>query len=311
MHDPPLRTSGPRLWLLAMISVWGASHAAVKALLDRDLPPFVLLLLRFSIATAVLWPCLPRPRGAGLRRCWRPGLVTGAALLAGYALQTLGMQETTASMGGFLSGLIVLLVALGGWLVLREPLRAPAALGLCCGLWGIAMLCTGGDGPAANTALGIGLQIAAAVVYAAHILLISRLSPRGHELEFCWWQLFAVAVGGLLLAPLGRGVELAPLLEDPLVPLLILYLALFANALGIAVQSRVQPRIPAPQVAVLFAAQPAFAALAGFLFLDERLGPREWAGGALIVLGVLVAAARRRAAPPRPTQKAAFGRRVA
>jgi len=296
----------PQLLLLSMMAIWGGSYAAVKTLLDLPVPPFVVVALRFLIAVLCLWPMLPRGhRVAALAATWKAGVPTGAALLLGYALQTLGMRETTSSMGGFLSGLIVLLVAVGAWAVFGERLRAPTLAGLGLGAIGLVLLCFGGDpGGGSNSLFGIGLQIASSTSYAAHVLLISRLSPRGREDAFCLWQLLVVALGAMLLVPATGGLgDWRTWGSSPTGIACTLYLGLLATALGIAVQSRVQPRIRPGQVAVLFATQPAFAAAAGLLLLGDRLGAIEWTGGALIAIGVVIGGRGRvdpACAPPRP-----------
>jgi len=286
------RAAAPQLQLLSMIAIWGSSYAAVKTVLDRGVPPFDLLRARFWIAVACLLPPAVAVGRRALGTEALRGIATGVPLLIGYALQTFGIQQTTASMGGFLSGLITLFVAAGAVLVFGERLRAPTVFGLLLGAAGLALLCFGGDehdGARKNTLAGIGLQIASSFSYAGHILLLSRLSRRGRELQYCWWQLLTVALGVTALAA-ATGTAAAPFRgADPTVWLCIAFLGVFALAIGISVQSTVQPRIPATQVAVLFATQPGFAALGGVVFLGDRMTTLEWSGGALIGIGVLVA----------------------
>ncbi len=300
------RQAAPQLQLLSMIAVWGISYAAVKTTLDRGVPPFVLLGARFWLAVACLLPRARWQGGAALRSEWRRGALTGLALLVGYALQTLGMQQTTASLAGFLSGLITLFVAVGA-VLLGERLRAPTVIGLALGVVGLGLLCFGGDDGAvagaarANTPFGILLQVGSSGSYALHILLLSRLSRPGRETSFCWWQLATVAIGVTMMVPLHRGLgAVATYGGDPVVLGCIAFLGIGALAVGITVQSRVQPRIPASKVAVLFATQPGFAALGGAVFLGDRLSATEWLGGGLIAVGVLVAELLR----PRPTAPA-------
>ncbi|HLQ38298.1 MAG TPA: DMT family transporter [Planctomycetota bacterium] len=288
------RASGalmPHLWLLLMIAIWGGSYSVVKVGLGY-LAPFTLVAARFWLAVLCLLPFVLRRGKAPLRQSLGPGLVTGAALATGYMLQTVGMNETTASMGGFLSGLIVLLVALGGWLLFREPLQLRAVLGLLLGLSGLVLLCLGkgDDDPAraGNTLRGILLQVASSTSYAGHILLISRVSPKGAETEYCLWQLLVVAVVALVAMPI-TGAVLAENARAPdgILWFVILYLGVLATAVGIAVQSRVQPRIQPTHVALLFATQPLFAAVVGSACLGDQFGWSQLVGGAAIVAGVI------------------------
>ena len=111
---------------------------------------------------------------------------------------------------------------------------------------------------------------------------------------FSGWQLLTVAVGVAALLPFaGNDGGATAWVLDPVAWWCIAYLAVFALAIGIAVQSRVQPRIRAGEAALLFSTEPAFAALGGAVLLGDRLGAAEWIGGALIGVGVLVAEVRR------------------
>jgi drug/metabolite transporter (DMT)-like permease len=298
----PRSTLAPQLLLLAMNAIWGASFAATKIALNAKVPEFALIAARFWLALPCLVPFLPRGRRRrALAAAWRPGVITGVVLFAGYSLQTLGMQETTTSVGGFMTGLIVLLVALGARFILGDRLRRPTVVGLVLGFVGILLLCFGAtsDEHRSNSLRGILLQVGSSTCYAGHVLLISRISPRGNELAYSWWQLCVVAIGAPFLCALCGGVgDASAYAADGSVWVSVVYLGMLATALGIAVQSRVQPLIPAGQVAVLFATQPAFTAIAGFLVLGDRLGPLEWCGGALLVAGVLIASRGSRGSEP-------------
>ena len=59
-------------------------------------------------------------------------------------------------------------------------------------------------------------------------------------------------------------------------------------------QARIQHRIPPQHLALLFALQPLFAALAGWMLQGDHLGSLQWTGGGLIGAGVVVAALDRR-----------------
>ncbi len=295
MADRP-NLLAPQLWLLLMNLIWGVSFASVKIVVEHGVPVFVLLSVRFWIAVLCLLPFALRAGLGRLKSEAGRGVWTGVALLAGYLLQTFGMQRTTASMAGFLSGLITLIVALAGWLVFRERLRRADALGLLLGLCGLMLLCLGmpvaADG-GGSSLLGVALQVGASCCYALHILMLSRLSRPGGEQAYCWWQLTTVALGVTALLPLADG-EAAPWgLDSGIVWANLAYLGIFALAVAILVQSKVQPRIPAIRVAVIFASQPLFAALAGNLMMQDALRTGEWLGGGLITGGVLLAALAR------------------
>lgn len=281
----------PHLLLLAMIAIWGGSYAVVKAALD-SLSPFALVTLRFWIAVLCLVPFLGRNFAKDLARSRRHGLMAGLVLALGYLLQTTGMNETSASTGGFLAGIIVLLVAVGGASIFRTRFGWRAFVGLLLGLVGIVLVCQGdAGGGARDTPRGIALQIGACVSYSAHILLVSRHGREQPTIAYCMWQLLFVALTATAAAGLdGRfaASEQTPLVWTPALLGLVAYLGFLATALGIAVQSRVQHRIPPMPLALLFALQPLFAALIAWATLDDRMGALQLAGGGTIVLGVLL-----------------------
>jgi drug/metabolite transporter (DMT)-like permease len=69
----------------------------------------------------------------------------------------------------------------------------------------------------------------------------------------------------------------------------ILITAVLASALAFFVQTGAQRFVPPARTAVILVMEAPFAALFGYLMLDERLGVRGWTGAGLIVLGLLAA----------------------
>ncbi|MSR40199.1 MAG: DMT family transporter [Planctomycetes bacterium] len=282
----------PQLLLLLMIAIWGASFSATKVALDAGIPALALIAIRFWIAVICLLPILNRTRPyLGLGSSWLKGAATGLALLFGYWFQTHGMKETTSSVGGFMTGLIVLIVAFGARVFFNERMSRKYITGLLTGCVGLLVLCYGATAneTGKNSLSGILLQVGSSSCFAAHVLLVSRFSPRGNEIAFCWWQLTAVAIGATIAAT-AAGFDLKDLIAaTPGTWLAIGYLGLLATALGITVQSTMQPRVPPSRVAILLATQPAFAVIAGVIIMGDSLGALEWVGGTIIAASVLIA----------------------
>jgi len=70
------------------------------------------------------------------------------------------------------------------------------------------------------------------------------------------------------------------------------YLGLVATAIGIAVQSRYQPLVRPSHLALLFATQPGFAALGGWLLMGDQMFWQHGIGSLCIVAGILISARR-------------------
>lgn len=289
----PLARFTPHAVLTALIVIWSASYVVSKVALAA-LSPFALVAVRFWLAIVCLLPFLRGPLATDFRRSMRAGLLTGTALVFGYLLQMAGMTGTSASTGGLLAGLIVPLVALGGFLFFGARLGPKALAGLLLAMVGIAAICSStGDntGGPQDTLGGVLLQVGSSTAYAVHVLLLSHFGRSMPIAAYSLWQLVLVAAAGTVTALVdGRfAVERGTTVDwNAQLLLAIAYLAVLATALGIGVQSKVQHRIPPTPLALLFALQPLFAAMFGWLLLGDRLGAVQLAGGGLIVLGVIV-----------------------
>ncbi len=265
--------------LLLITAVWGCTFVTVKdALGDAD--PLTFLALRFSLGAAVAAAL------AGRRlfkpSVWRGGAVLGVLLFIGYAFQTSGLAHTSPSRSAFITGLAVVLVPFASIVLFRRAPPLPALAGAAAALLGLVQL-TGVDfaGP---TRLGDLLTLGCAVAYAFHIALTERYAATEHPVALVAVQLLVTAGLSALAIPFG-----APRLNPT--PALLAAVALtgvVASALAISLQVWAQARTSAVRAAVIFALEPVFAVALVALLGRERPGPRELAGGALIVLGVLI-----------------------
>ena len=106
------------LALVAVTAVWGVTFVQVKDAVALY-PLFAFLAVRFAIASlALAAPAAGRMRSLG-RPGWIAGATLGLLLAAGYALQTAGLERTTVSSAGFITGLYVVFTPLLALLVFR------------------------------------------------------------------------------------------------------------------------------------------------------------------------------------------------
>lgn len=291
----------PHVLMTTLIAIWAGSFVVAKVGLET-MTPFALVASRFFLGALCILPFFLRTTREQRRGTLMPGLLAGLVLAVPYFLQMYGVRETTASMGGFVTGLIVLLVAVGGHFCFGSAMGRLAVLGLVLGVAGIVVLCLSGDpdpGSQAalddvvkhNTLRGILLQVGSAIGFACHILLLSHYGSKLAVAPFTFWQLaftgVLAALGTLLISGIAKeGVTIT--WDVPMLGVLF-YLGVLATGVAIGVQAKVQHRIAPAHVALLFAMQPLFAAIAGWAFQDDRLEPMQWVGGGLIVAGVVVA----------------------
>ena len=104
--DPRVKAD---LALMFCSLIWGVSFVVVKDVLDHT-SVFVFLAVRFTLAALLMAAFRPQVLGRLDRYEIFAGLRLAFFMFAGYAFQTTGLQYTTASNSGFVTGSSVVLV---------------------------------------------------------------------------------------------------------------------------------------------------------------------------------------------------------
>jgi drug/metabolite transporter (DMT)-like permease len=268
--------------LVAVTAVWGVTFVQVKdAVAIYPLLPF--LALRFAIASVTLSPGAGRVKSLG-----RGGLgaaaLAGGLLAVGYVLQTFGLQRTSVSSAGFVTGMYVVLTPLIALVLFRLRVGATAWVGVALATGGLAMLA----GVHGGSAGGDLLVLAAAAVYSLQIVLMERYAPRYDAIAFTLVEM-AAAFAGLLAIALARGELSVP--HGWTVWGALVVTGLFASAFAFLAQTWAQRRMTATRTALAFALEPVWAALFGVTLAGDRLAAVAWIGCVVIFAGIVVAEA--------------------
>lgn len=269
------------LTLVGITLVWGTSFVVVKNALDT-IPVPLLLALRFSTAAA----CFAFVRFD--RRAVLPALWLGLMGFAGFATQTIGLSVTTASKAAFITGLSVILTPLvaAAWRRRWVPVRAYVAAALATA--GLALL-TLGDAGWSGVNVGDVWVLGTAVAYAFYIVYLGEVAGQSRAFALAGLQLLPMA----LLAWGWAWPQRAALVDVPLgTYAAIAYLAVLSTALVSVLQTYAQRVVSAPLTALVFVLEPVFAAGFAAWLLGERLGPAGWAGGAVVVVAMIVSEVR-------------------
>jgi drug/metabolite transporter (DMT)-like permease len=275
------RAVKPLLALIFVTAVWGVTFVQVKDAV-AIYPLFAFLAVRFAIASGTLaFPAAKRVRGLG-RDGIGGGAFLGLLLAAGYALQTAGLERTTVSSTGFITGMYVVLTPLIALLLYRSRIGLPAWGGVLVATAGLAML----SGIHAGSVTGDLLVLAAAAVYSLQIVLMEGYAPRYDALAFTFVEMAAAFVG-LLFVALALGDLSVP--HGWTVWGALLVTGVFASALGYLVQTWAQRRTSATRTALAFTMEPVWTAFFGYTLAGDRLGALGWGGCAVIMAGILLA----------------------
>ena len=267
--------------LILVTAVWGVTFVQVKDAVELY-PLFAFLAVRYLIASATLAPAAARR----LRTLGRDGLLAGAVLGAlialGIGLQTAGLERTTVTNTGFITGLYVLFTPLLALALFRTPIPRElwAAVGLA--LIGLALL----SGVPEGSGAGDALVLASTGAQALQIVMVERYANQFDAVALTFVEVAAACVVFLAIA-IARGDLSVP--RGATVWAALLVTGVFAVAFAYLVQVWAQRRVSATRIAIIFSLETVFAGLAGYLFAGDRIGAVGFAGCAAILAGIVIA----------------------
>jgi drug/metabolite transporter (DMT)-like permease len=266
------------LFILVSTVAYGTMPILAKGAYSHGVLTGALLFWRFLVAAA-LFALLTRKKPPARRQrfvLWGLGVVfVGNALTYFVALET--VPATTVSLVVYTYPVIVMLEsALLGLehLTLRGLVSAVLAFTGCALTAGAALA----HGP------GVYYALACAVIYATYIVLSSRFA-RDVPAETAALHLAQAAAMGFGVIGLARGGLALP--ASPIAWLLVLAIALVCTVVAMYAFLAGLVRVGPGRAAVLSSLEVVVTLVLAFVFLGERLGPRQWVGAALI-LGAVV-----------------------
>ncbi len=158
--------------------------------------------------------------------------------------------------------------------------RTSSWLWVAIALGGVVLLGRGGLG--GLDPVGVGFALAAAVMWAAYILLSARIGARFPKAD---GLALAMTAAAALTLPWGVVAASGAVLLDPFTVGLGAAVAVLSSVLPYTLELLALRRMPTSTFAVLMSLGPAIAALAGFLVLDQALTAIQ-----VLAIGLVIAA---------------------
>jgi drug/metabolite transporter (DMT)-like permease len=269
--------------------IWGATFVVVKTGLDHS-SPFLFLALRFSIAAFLMAGFRPQAIGRVEREEIFAGMRLAFFMFAGYCFQTAGLQYTTATNSGFVTGSSVVLVPLLLGVFWGRVLTRWIYAGAFAALIGLYFLTVPTEG-LRYLNRGDVMTLVAAGFYAIHIILVGEYSQEHSISALSLIQVAGCALMAWPLTAFSAAIHWQPIRFDggSALFLAIVICAVFATAVAFTVQLWAQRYTSPGHAAILFALEPVFAVITSYLFLREHLTVRAWKGAALVIVGILLA----------------------
>lgn len=272
-----------------MTAAWGSTFFLIKDVVTR-IGVTDLLAVRFGAATLALLVLAGRHLKMSVETL-RRGVLLGVLYGLAQLLQTFGLAHTSASISGFLTGLYVVATPLLGAVVLRVRVERRVWLAVGLATAGLGVLSLHGF----SVGYGELLTVAASLLYAAHILAMSRLTTPGTTMSLTLVQLVVITLI-CTLAALPHGIELPASAADWTA---VLYLGVVAGALTMFLQTWAQGHLDPTRAAVIMALEPVWAAAFAVTLGGETVTVRMVLGGLAILAAMyLVELTPRSAATP-------------
>jgi drug/metabolite transporter (DMT)-like permease len=275
--------------MLVAAFIWGSTFVAQRLGMN-DVGPYTYTGMRFLLGALFIMPlawreyAALRARGTRLdRRDLLKWMGIGLLLTGGAVLQQIGIVSTTASNAGLLTALYVPLVPILAWALHKHLPHWSLWPAVAGSLYGTYLL---GGGELSALSKGDLWVIASTLFWSGHVLYIGRVAAeKGAPILLAVTQF--LVCGGI-------STLLALAIESPSVPGIlaatptILYGGLLSVGIAYTLQVVAQRHTHASDAAILLSSETLFAALAGAVYLGERLDPTQMTGAALILASILL-----------------------
>jgi drug/metabolite transporter (DMT)-like permease len=275
------------LLLLVTAAIWGFAFVAQRVGMD-SMGPFTFNAIRFILGALVLLPFSIQQSRQGQQTLkstlkthpWQI-VITGLALFGGASLQQIGLVGTTAGKAGFITGLYVILVPLLAllWGGHTHPAHWAGAIFAVAGLYLLSVKAGFQVSPYDLVVL------AGAFVWAGHVHLIDRFSAKVGPIRLSIFQFAICGILSAITAILFEPIVLSGI-ADGFLP--VLYGGFLSVGLAYTLQVVAQRTANPFHAVIIMSLEGVFAALGGWLLLDELLTNRDLIGSALILGGMLI-----------------------
>ena len=220
-----------------------------------------------------------------MQRGLKRGIALGCLLFLSYLFQTWGLDRTTSANTGFLTGLNVVWVPLLAGPLLKKPPAFGAKIGVGLAFVGLFLLTYQSPW---NLNPGDVLVFICSIFVALHILGLDAWTEGYNGLALTCVQITTMAVLGFVGSFFFEPFFWPRIWDQQLIVALVVC-SVFATVYAFWVMTTFQRLTTPTRAALIYTLEPVFAAIASVWLLSEQLTAVAWCGGALIVLGMVVA----------------------
>jgi drug/metabolite transporter (DMT)-like permease len=283
--DPPQRRALPAL-LVGAVAI-GFSPIFVRL---SELGPIATGFYRLFLALPLLWLWTrwearrEKPAATGVE--WLAFAVPGILFAGDILFWHWSITYTTVANATLFANLAPVIVTVGAWLCLHERITLRFLAGMALAMGGAALLLNASAALGARYLLGDAFGLITACFFGSYVLAVARLRDRSAASTIMFYSSVVTCVL-LLAATLVSGETLWP--RSPNGWIALWALAWISQAAGQGLIAYALGHLPASFSALAILIEPLTAAILGWVWLGEALGPLQAIGAAIVLAGIIVA----------------------
>lgn len=269
-----------KLALFGASVIWGSSFLVVKNTMDI-MQPHTLLAFRFTIGCILLSIIFMKRLKNINKDYFIKGGIIGILLFIAYSLQTIGITDTTPGKNAFLTAVYCVIVPYLYWIIEKnKPDRFNILAAFLC-LAGIGFVSLNKD---FKIRFGDAFTLASGFFYAAHMVALSKLSKGKDPVLLTIVQFGYTAViswaAALLFEDIPKSLGQNEVLE-------LLYLAVFATAIALLLQTIGQKYTSPAPASIILSLEAVFGVLFSVIFYGEEVSLKLFFGFMLIFISII------------------------
>jgi drug/metabolite transporter (DMT)-like permease len=260
--------------------LWGMTFIVIKTGLS-DASPLMFLCLRFS-AASIPFLIIFRKRFRNLSgRTVRRAFFLSLFFFSGYAMQTIGLKYTTVAKSALFTYMFAVFVPPLQFFFTGKKPKMLNVIALAVVIIGMVIFTSPG-----NSSMNIGdwLTLIGAVGYSFFIIFVDRFTGEEDSVVLTGFQFVISAVLAGVLSVFFEDTFIHPTVN---LTVSILYLAIPGSIIAISLMNKYQGLTTPVKACIIYALEPVFTIMFGWIILKESLSSSEMTGALLIVAGVV------------------------
>lgn len=268
--------------LLLVTVGWGASFILTKSSLT-EVSAFNFLAIRFFLAFILSSVIFIKEMIKIDIKTFKYSIFLGVILFGTFAFQTMGLEFTSASKSAFITGFSVVLVPIFSALMMKISPAKKTIMSVILALVGLGMLTLNKSISEIN--IGDLYTLICAILFAFYIIFVGKYTVDAKSIPLAVVQLGIVGLLSLITSFV---------FENPIIPtnnqvwINIMILSIVCTSGAYIVQSVAQKFTSPTHTALIYTAEPVFAAIFSYFIFGEVLSSTGIVGAILILSGMLL-----------------------